>query len=185
MDMSILNFRHKINNVARSSLFWIEMMAGPPALQGSWPGEVMAFTCKAASLPQDTFSKIAVPFFGREVGFHGKRQYQDWSTTINNTNNFELYRALWEWHRLMNDQKDNVSVTTNENDFKTDLLIMLNDATGTTNDKRTAAVKLCGVWPISVGEIQLDWESDQIASVQVTWSYDWSEMVNDINYIAS
>ena len=192
MNMSVLNFKSVITNIARASLFYVEMASGPPVLRSQWStrqAEIMSFTCKAASLPQDTFSKIPVAFFGREVGFYGKRQYSDWNTTIGNTNSFEFYRFLWEWHRLMNDQKDNVAITTNMNQYKTDLNIRLTDVTGggasSSNVNGIVGVKLCGVWPMSIGDMSLDWNADQQLDMQVTWSYDWTEMLSDTSTASS
>ena len=129
------------------------------------------FMCKAARIPTETLQQFPVKYFGREVKFAGNRTYEDWTVTLYNDEDFSVRNALEEWMNAINSPTgfrtlDNASP-----------LLYKSDATVTQFSKTFLPLriyKFYGLFPVSIGEITLDWDNgEQFEQYDVTFAYDY------------
>jgi len=78
---------------ARANQF--EVILANPAIGGVGIDSAMTFMIKAASLPGQTITEVAVPFRGRTLYLAGDREFETWTTTIINDTGF-LVKTLWK-----------------------------------------------------------------------------------------
>ena len=140
------------------------------------------FLVKAAQLPASQVGVIDVPFRGRKLKVSGDRSYADWSTTITNDHSFGLRVALEKWSELI--QNHNFALGANELSqyFGTAIVRQLDrDA------NQIRAYKFRGIWPTTVGEIGLDFDStDQVEFYDCTWAVQyWTAMESGDGIVAN
>lgn len=140
------------------------------------------FLVKAAQLPASQVGVIDVPFRGRKLKVSGDRSYADWSTTITNDHSFGLRVALEKWSELI--QNHNFALGANELSqyFGTAIVRQLDrDA------NQIRAYKFRGIWPTTVGEIGLDFDStDQVEYYDCTWAVQyWTAMEEGDGIVAN
>ena len=64
--------------------------------------EKSLFLCKAAALPGQTVTEIAVPFRGRNLYLAGDREFETWDSTFINDTDFAIRNAVESWLNKMN-----------------------------------------------------------------------------------
>lgn len=188
---SIDNFRQAVQGFARPTLFTIDIVGrgdAGVASQSNYFGfrwndtnntRLIRYTCKASAIPSNTFGVIEVPFMGRKIKYAGDRQFTEWQTTMIIDNDWRVFKELYTWQQNMNASRDNISGggatnTYNMNDYKaTGIVTMYNQA-----GAETLKFRLDGIFPSDIQELSLDWDStDTTADLQVTWAYDFSEVL--------
>ena len=157
---------------ARPSLF--EVLLAPPAgigIETTTSAARLAFTCRAAELPEMTMSQIEIPYFGRKIKVAGERTFADWSITIMNDEDF-IVRSMFEaWSNAMNRIVSNVrDIGISREQYKADLEVIQ-------YSKEGAAIRsyiLVGAFPTQIGAIDLDWDStNTVETFAVNFAYDY------------
>ncbi len=166
-DKSIENFRSRLEfGGVRPTMFQVEITFPAGLTADNDAAESAHYLVKAAQLPASTVGVIDVPFRGRKLKVSGDRSYADWSTTITNDHSFGLRVTLEKWSELV--QNHNFVLGANElrNYFGSAIVRQLDrDA------QQIRAYKFEGIWPSSVGEIGLDFDStDQVEFYDCTWA---------------
>lgn len=159
----------------------------------TWPNDVTTntnindqttFKIFATSFPDSTVDAISIQYRGRPVHFAGDRKYPYWSVVVyddTETNN------LWEvFHRWMEKIDGNSShlysgASSSNRDYSyskhqttfTMTQYQLNGALDNSGNVRV--ITLNNVFPLSVGEIQLDMGESTPVSFQVQLSFDYIE----------
>ena len=156
---------------ARPTLFQVELAHAPFRDQSAL--QKLMFTCRAASLPGAAVGTIEAPYFGRRAKFAGDRQFNDWSITVMNDEDFKV-RALFEaWNNSLNSLVSNVRSRANggsENSYKGIMTVTQFDKEGGPIRK----YEMVGCFPVVLGDIALDWDSqNQIETFQVQIAYDY------------
>jgi len=109
MAFSVANFRDNLQfGGARPSLF--EVQVTDPGLGIGLNVNKFAFSCKAAQLPESTIGVIEVPYFGRTVKVAGDRTFAEWTVTIINDEDFNVYDAHMRWMDRINKMLHSVLV---------------------------------------------------------------------------
>ena len=129
------------------------------------------FLVKAAALPASNVGTIEVPFRGRKLKVSGDRTFDPWNTTVINDVSFGLRKAFEEWSERI--QNMNYVLGSNTlNDYFATATVRQLDRDG--NQLRAYAFR--GVWPSTVGEIALDFDStDQVETYDVAFNVQyWS-----------
>ena len=125
------------------------------------------FLCKAAALPGQTVTEIAVPFRGRNLYLAGDREFETWDSTFINDTNFNIRNAIEAWLNMMNNLVDNTG-QPNVNDYTADLTI---SQLGRDN-KILKQYRLINCMPTVVAPIDLSMETaSAIEEFAVTWRY--------------
>lgn len=129
----------------------------------------LTFMVRAAQLPSFNIGKIAVYYFGRPIFVPGDRNFEDWTTTVINDEDFKIKNALEKWHGKMNSLQGNISSTNLVNELKSVASI-----TAYGKDGRTLRTyQMDGIFPTNIAAIDADWQTtDVVSEFQVTWSFD-------------
>lgn len=112
------------------------------------------FLIKAANLPASNIGQIAVPFRGRQLKVSGDRTFDDWTVTVVNDVSFGLRKAFEKWSEII--QNHNYALgSTSLTDYYASAIVRQLDRDGSV----LRSYSFEGVWPSQVGEIGLDYES--------------------------
>lgn len=137
-------------------------------------GADFEFRCKAASLPPSTNGTIEVPYLNRKIKIPGDRTFDQWNITVYNDDEQNIRERLLAWSNDVNSHGDNITSGNPGNIKQTAIVQRLN--------RQMEVVKeytLTGTWPQMVGEVTLDWESnDTVEQFEVTLEIDWHEPAN-------
>ena len=129
------------------------------------------FLIKAAALPGSNVGVINVPFRGRQLKVSGDRTFADWNITVINDVSFGLRKAFEEWSERI--QNHNYALGSNTlNDYFATAIVRQLDRDG----NQLRAYKFEGIWPSTVGEIGLDFNStDTVEEYDVVFNVQyWS-----------
>ena len=133
--------------------------------------EDLAFLCRATVIPSMTVGNINVPFRGRQIKIAGDRTFEDWTVTVLNDTDFKLRNAFERWQNGINNMTDNEGLT-NPVDYQVDAFVDHLDRNGSTIKSYT----LRGLYPVSVGSIELNYETnDVLEEFQTTFAYQYFE----------
>jgi len=165
--MNLTNFKSNFKDGgARSNLFEVQWVSDISDV-----GEVKKFLCKASNFPTSTINAIDVFYQGRTIKVAGTRPaYTDWTVTIMNDEDFKIRKDLEAWFTFMNHHEDNVRDTIGLTQYKFDETTI----TSFSKDGSPKGMyKFYGMFPITIGEITVDWETDTIQTYDVTFAFDW------------
>lgn len=175
MAFNINEFRSRLQGGgARSSLFRVRVSNPPNA--ANLDSEEMSFMVKASSLPASTVGVIDVPYFGRTIKTAGDREFEDWTTTVINDEDFKIRDALERWSSAMASYSTQPGAIRQLGSDSNPYSYVAN-ATIEAFDKEGGIIKtvsLVNCWPQNIGAIELSWENqNQIQEFDVTWSFDY------------
>lgn len=147
---------------SRSNLFEVEI----PYL-----GKNFKFMCKAATFPAATVEKIAVSYQNRKINIAGDRTFDDWTVTVYNDDAHKIRDAIIAWNSMTHGLGEQITGSTPADYKKQAIVRQLNRNTETTAEKT-----LFGIFPTNVGEVTVDWESNnEVETFEVTFALDWWE----------
>jgi hypothetical protein len=154
---------------ARPSLFQVDLTP-PFSITDPVASQKFTFTCNATTIPPANIGSVPVPYFGRKIKLAGDREFDDWSVTVMNDEDFLVRNMFENWSNLMNTLASNLKITPG-NSYKS------NDATVTQFAKDGAIIRqysFIGLFPISVSSMDLNWDAtNTIQSFGVTFAYDY------------
>lgn len=179
MAFSVSEFRSKgiARGGARPNLFQTTLTNVPAGVsipvgssEGGW-----SFVCKIASIPASTVAAVEVPYFGRQVKVPGNRTFDNLSVTVINDEGFDVRNGLEHWMAKMNGHQSNVQ-SVNANDLLASMSVLHYGKEGENTTIGDGAWTFENIFPVSLGEIALDWGSnDTIEEYTVEFAYDyWS-----------
>ncbi len=147
---------------ARNNLFEVEI----PFL-----GRDFKFKCRAAQLPPASLEHIDVSYQNRKMKIGGDRTFEDWTITVYNDEEHNVRQQFVDWQRQVNEIDRRIYGETPETYKKPALVRQYNR-----RSEETRVVNIFGSWPKNVGEVQLDWDSNnEIQTFEVTLAIDWWE----------
>jgi hypothetical protein len=178
MAFNVQNFSSALpKGGARSGLFQCKL-SFPSGISGTdGAPERYTLTAHAASIPASTIEPTDVSYFGRTFSIPGARTFEDWTTTIYNTEDYLVRDAFEAWSGKINNHQTN---TTGVDElgldslsagghYTQDITVELMNKKGGTDRTYT----LHDAWPTSIGAVDLAWEGNDIQTFEVTWSYNY------------
>lgn len=154
---------------ARPSLFQVDLTP-PFIITDPAASQKLTFTCNATTVPPSNMGSVPVPYFGRKIKLAGDREFDDWSVTVMNDEDFLVRNMFERWSNLMNTLASNLKIAPG-NSYKS------NDATVTQFSKDGLVIRkysFVGLFPISVSSMDLNWDAtNTIQSFGVTFAYDY------------
>ena len=162
--MSVDSLRNNLTNPARAYL-WEVLIPNP----GAGDSETLLLRCQTTSIPGRSVGEIHIPFKqSAGVKFPGKLIYtHTWDLTFNEGEDREIFKAFYDWCQNVIHDKYN----TGDVVVKTDIYLHLLDTNGTVSMK----IKLIGTYPQEVGDVALDYTTEDPVRFTVKFSYDrWS-----------
>lgn len=160
MELTDITKAFQSGDFARPNLFEVEI----PFL-----GRDFKFKCKATSMPAANTDKVIVGYQNKKLKLGGDRTYEDWSITVYNDVDHNVRTQFLEWQNLVHAQ-DRRIYGENPDTYKKEALIRQFNRQG----EETAVFTIYGIWPTSVGEIGLDWDTNnEVETFEVVLSLDW------------
>ncbi|ASD52082.1 tail protein [Pseudomonas phage PspYZU05] len=148
---------------ARPNLFEVEI----PHM-----GRNFSFKCKAAAMPAGVVEKIPVGYMNRKVNIAGDRIYDDWTVTIYNDDKHDVRQDLSDWQSIAHGGGNEITGGTPAQ-YKKPAIVRQFSRDGKTITKE---ITISGVWPTNVGEVVLDWDSNnEVQTFETTFAIDWWE----------
>ena len=125
------------------------------------------FLCKAAALPGQTVTEIAVPFRGRNLYVAGDREFETWDSTFINDTDFAIRNSVESWLNKMNNLLTN-SGSPNVADYTATMTIEQLGRDG----QVLKQYELRNCMPTVVAPIDLSMDTaSAIEEFAVTWRY--------------
>ena len=134
------------------------------------------FLCKATTLPGDTIDVATITYMGRGINIPSNRAAVQWTTTIYNDEKMKT--------------RNNRSSNNHSTNKRTNGMQRILDYTGSltveqlskTDSGPTKTYTFVNAWPSAVGEITVDWETNDIQTYDVTWEFSyWKSAESGIN----
>ena len=182
MAFSIDTFTAKLKaGGALASLFEAELTTTKGPIQPSAIND-FNFLCKATTLPGDTIDVATVTYMGRGINIPSNRAAVQWTTTVYNDEGMEIRNNIESWMEQLNSHKTNVRAAA---------MIAIQSYTGTlkvkTFEKAGTVIpksyEFIDAWPSAVGDITVDWETNEIQTYAVTWEYSyWKSNQSNVGF---
>jgi hypothetical protein len=106
---------------------------------------------------------------GRPVHFAGEREFEPWNVEVYNDNDFTVRNAFEAWIDSMQNAESTNGIQSPVL-YQVDMAVVQLDRA----DREVKRYEFKDVFPLTVGSIQLDWESNnQIEIFPVTFQYNY------------
>jgi len=143
--------------------------------------EASAYMVQASSIPGSSISSISVPYFGRKAHVAGDRTFEPWSVMVMNDEDFKIRHSLETWHHRINKLQGNINDTgsSEPSRYKAEASVYQYSKVGGTPIR---TYRFVGMFPTEISPIEVNWnETDTIEMFQVTFMYDYYEVVGPSN----
>jgi hypothetical protein len=140
-------------------------------------GAIAPFMIQASSLPGSSIAPIEVPYFGRKIRVAGDRTFEPWSVQVMNDEDFKVRHAIESWHNRINSLSGNLNTTgsSSPTNYKSQADVQQFSKAG---GPPIRTYRFYGLFPTEVSAIDVNWnDTDTIETFQVTFAYDWYEVV--------
>ena len=161
MDLTDITRAFESGDFARPNLFEVEI----PFL-----GKNFSFKAKAASMPPANVDKIAIGYMNRKQNVGGDRTFDDWNVTIYNDDAHQTRQQILDWQSMVHGQGSEIT-GAKPSDYKKHAIVRQFARDGKTITKE---YNIYGVWPTLVGEVALDWDTNnEVETFETTFVIDW------------
>lgn len=128
------------------------------------------FRVNSVTIPETSVDTVEVNFKNSKVMFAG-RDSSPHSLTVNfwDEQGMKLYRAFQQWHMQIRNPVNGGGL--NKAAYKGAMVVRMIDVDGTSPN---SVASFFNVWPSSVGDVSLSYESSDKISFDVTFAYDES-----------
>jgi hypothetical protein len=181
-SFSIDSFTSKLKaGGALASLFEAELVTSK-GVEDSASVQDFKFLCKATTLPGDTIDVATGTYMGRGINIPSNRAAVQWTTTVYNDEGMEIRNNVESWMEQLNSHKTNVRASA---------MTQIQSYTGTLKVKTFGkaggiipkSYEFIDAWPSAIGEITVDWETNDIQTYDVTWEFSyWRSTQSNTGY---
>jgi hypothetical protein len=155
---------------ARPSLFEFKVSAAPSGVSATL-SDVHLY-CNVSEIPPLTLTPIERQYFGRTVKIPGDLVFADLTTTIINTEKFNVRNEIEKWMEQINGTISNESKAAA--DFGTGTAQLTHYQKDGTD---TMTYQFEEIWPTAISEIALSYDTaSDIEQFDVTWAYNYYTM---------
>jgi hypothetical protein len=134
--------------------------------------DLVSYLVRSTSLPSSHVEEKTVEWPGLAYKYAGNRVYDDWSVIFNVDEQGKILQKFTEWQRLIEDPMINKRALSG--DYMRDQQICLIDYSGNSLQLYT----LHGAWPKSVNAVALDYSNNDVAQVEIVFSYQFHEAMD-------
>ena len=130
------------------------------------------FLCKATTLPGDTIDVATVTYMGRGINIPSNRAAVQWTTTIYNDEFMATRNNIESWMEKLNSHKGNVreAAMSKIQSYTGTLKVKTFEKAGNVIPK---SYEFMDAWPSAIGEITVDWETNDIQTYDITWEFSY------------
>ena len=152
---------------ARPSLFEFQITAAPDGVSSSLSS--VNLYCNVSEIPPLTLTPIERQYFGRTVKIPGDLVFADLTTTIINTETFNVRNELEKWMEVINGTISNKGLADDNFGTGTAKLIHYQK-----DGEKTMTYTFVDCWPTAISEIALSYDTaSDIEQFDVTWAYNY------------
>ena len=173
---SLQEFMSARTDFARGYTFYATFPSGMP---GTSLVVDTKYLVKSTSLPVGTITPIETDWQGNKYKIAGTQEFTDFTITFNVDPDSEVRKSFVEWQTLIHNPGNNEHGIpgVGNNGYMTDILLEhLSHLDGSTK----MTYLLLGAWPTAVGEMALDYSSQEVATFDVTFVYQRHEVNESI-----
>ena len=168
MNLEEFNTNFAKHGGARSYLF--KCVLGFPSDVYTPPN--MLYMAKATSIPEASLGEIPIYWQGMNNKLPGPRTYGDWSVTLILQNDWGIRYAFEEWLQKINNWSGGGSYDGSIGYRNQTQTLTLLDERINIDIK---VITLVNSWPKSIGAVTLDYGTQEVASFDVTFAYQYFE----------
>ena len=162
---SIVDFKSRLKGGgARPNLFQVEMTS----IDDSETKTDFQYLCKAAQIPASTVASIDVPFRGRILKVAGDRTFETWTITVINDEDYKIRKYFEGWMQRIAQYADASGLTKPNDYMETAKVKQLGRKETTESSAEGSGLNVLAtytfhdIFPISLGAIQLNYESTNV-----------------------
>ncbi len=127
--------------------------------------DFVPYLVKSTSTPESSFEEVQIPFPGHSFKMAGSRSYNNWVITFNLDEKSNLLEYFNKWHDIIYDPE--TKLTSEPDVYMKDQQLFLVDGTGAV----IREYKLHNAWPMLIGASSLDYGVTDVATVDITFSF--------------
>jgi len=161
------SFASQLSSVGAARGYLFEIVPQFPVITNT-PGVDGGYLVRSSSLPASTFEPITLTWQGYDFKMPGKETFAEWTVTFTCDLNTGMHSAFMQWFHQIHDRKTNLwnEPTVLMTDQHASLLSYV-----TGNPIMTYS--FYHAWPSSIGEIALDYAGTDVATFDVTYTYQY------------
>jgi hypothetical protein len=157
---------------ARQYLFRVWFMF--PALTGSKEIDSLKnikddihYYVRTSSLPESTYEDVSIPYPGYAFKMAGNRTYNDWTVSLNIDKKNDILKTFQAWHNYIYDPQTHEYAAPMNYMLDQTLQLLGPDL------EPTSEYTLYRAWPKSIGNVQMDYSSTELTTVDITFAYQY------------
>jgi len=152
---------------ARPSLFEFKVTGAPSGVSSTLSNAHLY--CNVSEIPPLTLTPIERQYLGRTVKIPGDLVFADLSTTIINTESYDVRNEIETWMDVINETSSNESLSATDHGTGTAQLIHYQK-----DGRATMTYTFVDIWPTALTEIALSYDTaSDIEQFDVTWAYNY------------
>ena len=180
MAFSIDTFTSKLKaGGALASLFEAELTTSK-GTEDSAAVQDFKFLCKATTLPGDTIDVATVTYMGRGINIPSNRAAVQWTTTIYNDEFMATRNHIENWMEQLNSHASNKRASGMQRILDYTGQLSVSQLSKMDSSSETKDYVFVNAWPSAVGEITVDWETNDIQTYDVTWEFSYWKSPNSV-----
>jgi hypothetical protein len=130
--------------------------------------EDFGYFVKSTNLPESSIQEASTFWCGQEYKIASTRRFVEWTVTFYVDQQAKLLKKFWDWHKIIHNPETNAygkPVT-----YMSDQLLYL---IGLDGDSEISCYKLFGAWPKQIGQVALDYQTNDFAQFDITFAYQY------------
>ena len=148
----------------------------PGTMDSGVQQDQVQFLCHSAELPGKQFSTVEDRIYGVEVMKPYAVSYEPVSLTFYNTNDFSPKKFWEDWIEHIQPRGSRNMRYYNDIVGSVQIYHYHETADATVPGKHNYVCTLNEAWPLSIGELEMNWENQEFAEFQVSIQYrDWTK----------
>jgi len=131
------------------------------------------YLVKSTSLPETSFEEVDVKYGGISYKIAGNKSFGDWTVSLNIDEKGLILDKFHDWQKMIYNLGDGSAGLPSK--YMADQEIHLLDYTGNT----IKSYKLFGCWPKTIGAVNMDYSTNDTATIDITFTYLYYEMMSN------
>jgi hypothetical protein len=127
---------------------------------------------RSTSTPDSNIEEVVIPYPGHQFRMAGSRNYGDWTISLNVDGNANVITDFSNWHDNIYEPRRRTSTVPTSYMSDQTLEMIGGGAYGLP----TKTYKLINAWPKTIGQVALDYASQDIATIDITFAYQYYEV---------
>jgi hypothetical protein len=130
--------------------------------------EDFGYYVKSTNLPESSIQETSTFWCGQEYKIASTRRFVEWTVTFYVDHQANILKKFWDWHKIIHNPETNAygkPVT-----YMSDQLLYL---IGLDGNSEISCYKLFGAWPKQIGQVALDYQTNDFAQFDVTFAYQY------------